>query len=158
GEPDPLHSALLATGHSATEGPRLLAEEPVEIRVLRRQGTSIREIARNALDVTQLVRLYLSEGAAALPALGASRQTRSLLRLDRRAAGVPARPSREYLLLLRRCSVRGSLRGAPQFQCPRRPCSACVRDGQEYFTDRTIHGGLDRNRLIAARWSWCCSE
>ena len=33
-------------GYSAVEGLMLVAEEAVEIRVLRRQGKSIREIAR----------------------------------------------------------------------------------------------------------------
>ena len=50
-------------GYSQVEGLMLVAEEAVEIRVLRRQGKNIREIAR-MLDVSRnTVRRYLrSEG------------------------------------------------------------------------------------------------
>jgi transposase len=52
-------------GYSEAEGLMLMAEEAVEIRVLRRQGRSIREIAR-MLDVSRnTVRRYLRiEGLA----------------------------------------------------------------------------------------------
>src|SRR5215469_10689962 len=50
-------------GYSAAEGPMLVAEEAVEIRVLRRQGKSIREIARMLRTSRNTVRRYLrSEG------------------------------------------------------------------------------------------------
>src|SRR5215471_14955588 len=50
-------------GYSGWEGLMLVAEEAVEIRVLRRQGKSVREIAR-LLDISRnTVRRYLrSEG------------------------------------------------------------------------------------------------
>ena len=53
-------------GYSEPEGLMLVAEEAVEIRVLRRQGKSIREIAR-MLDVSRnTVRRYLrTEGCGA---------------------------------------------------------------------------------------------
>jgi hypothetical protein len=39
-------------GYSVVEGPMLVAEEAVEIRVLKRQGKSIREIARMLVEMS----------------------------------------------------------------------------------------------------------
>ena len=57
----------------------LVAEEAVEIRVLRRQGKTIREIAR-LLEVSRnTVRRYLrTEGLAVLRAWSATQQARPL--------------------------------------------------------------------------------